>query len=72
MNLRGIVRYRTLILGILVLGTLVGSAVWSFDIAPELIVRYAVITLVLLGATIGAGLLGAGVLIAFRRLRRRR
>lgn len=71
MRLPGLFRYRTLFLGVLVLATLIGSAVWSFGIETDVILRYLLVTLFLLVVTVVAGLAGAGVLIGIKRLWRR-
>jgi len=71
MNLRRLLAYRTLFLGLLVLATLIGAAVWSFDIEARVMLGYALITLLLLVASMAAGLLGAAVLVGIRKLRGR-
>lgn len=69
MSLETLLRYRTLVLGVVMTALLIGTAVWVFDADGAGMLRLAFACLVLLAAIIAAGAIGALLLIAFKRWR---
>lgn len=69
MSLQQFLRYRTLVLGLVVLVLLVGTAVWSFGADGAQMLRFALACLLLLVAMIAAGAVGALLLVGLRRWR---
>jgi hypothetical protein len=69
MSLHVLLRYRTLVLGLVMLALLVGTAIWVFDADGAQMLRLALACLLLLGATIVAGGIGALLLVALKHWR---
>lgn len=72
MNLAAVMRYRTLVLGLIMLLLLTGTAVWSFGADGAQMLRFALGCLLLLLAMILAGAVGALLLVALKRRGARR
>ncbi len=61
--------YKTLTLAIVATATLAGGAIYSWDVEPEEMLNFFVMSLTLLGILMVLGLAAAGLMVLIRKMR---